>query len=156
MSPRVGDELPPWSLESVGAGPMARFAVLLADPNPIHLDPDAVRALGMGDRVVNQGPLNLAYLQNMLIGYAGGPDRIRELRLRFAANVFAGDRVVAGGRVTAVPGPAGPAGEQPVECEVWLDAFRPGDPGPVRVLSGTALVSVGGGTVDTAAPADQS
>ena len=45
---------------------MKTFAVALADPNPIHLDPEAVKAAGLGDRVINQGPAGLGYLLNML------------------------------------------------------------------------------------------
>jgi acyl dehydratase len=133
MTPRVGDALPEWVVESVDPEKMKLMAALLRDPNPIHLDIEAVRLVGLGERVVNQGPSNLGYVQNMLIVWVGGADRIRAMSMRFAANVFAGDRVVAGGRVAAVR-------EGLADCEVWLDAFRPGDGDPVRALSGTATV----------------
>jgi acyl dehydratase len=54
--------LGPWRLDSVDSERMREFAVLLADPNPIHLEPEAVRARGLGDRVVNQGPANFGYV----------------------------------------------------------------------------------------------
>lgn len=135
MSARAGDALPDWELDRVDPEKMKLLAALLRDPNPIHLDPDAVRRNGLGERLVNQGPTNLGYVQNMLLAWAGGADRIRGMSMRFAANVFAGDRVVAGGRVVTVA-------DGLAECEVWLDAFRPGEPAPVRALTGTASVVV--------------
>ena len=45
----------------VRAEEMKLIALLLRDPNPIHLDPDAAAACGYGRACVNQGPANLAY-----------------------------------------------------------------------------------------------
>lgn len=113
----VGDDLPEWVVEAVDAEKMKTMAALLADPNPIHWDVAAVRGLGMGDRPVNQGPNNMAYVANMLAAWAGGHQHLRTLRVRFLANVFAGDRLVAGGTVTAVE--AGRGGTL-ATCDVWL------------------------------------
>lgn len=127
-----GDALPDWPLPAVDGQRMKMLALLLDDPNPIHWDADAVRALGLGDRPVNQGPANLAYVMNML--HAALPThRLVRLETRFLANVHAGDRVVAGGRVTARR-----AGE--VDCEVWLDRHDPSGSTVTRVLSGTAVL----------------
>ncbi len=123
----IGDELPQLVIERVDAEKMKTMAALLRDPNPIHLDPTVVVALGMGTAVVNQGPNNMAYVVNMLAAWAGGPDRIAKLRVRFLANVFSGDRLVAGGTVTGIDG-------ERVMCDVWLarDGTEP-------VLAGTAV-----------------
>jgi acyl dehydratase len=138
MTPEIGDALPPLAIESVDAEKMKTMASILRDPNPIHWDVGAVRDLGLGDRPVNQGPNNMAYLVNLLAGYAGGFDRVRRLQVRFLANVFAGDRLVAGGRVTGVDlGPG--AGEVTVECDVWL---RRDDDENDTVMAGTAAVTV--------------
>ena len=127
---QVGDELPQLEIASVDAEKMKTMAALLQDPNPIHWDVDAVERVGLGDRVVNQGPNNMAYVVNMLGAWAGGPDRVRKLTVRFLDNVFAGDRLVAGGKVTSVEGSV-------VGCDVWLarDGTHP-------VLAGTAEVTV--------------
>lgn len=136
MIPAVGDALTDLVVESVDAEKMKTMASILRDPNPIHWDVQAVRAFGMGDRPVNQGPNNMAYLVNMLAAFAGGFDRVRQLRVRFLANVFAGDRLVAGGRVTAVD--AGSTDdERVVGCEVWLR--RDGDEADT-VMAGTGVV----------------
>lgn len=129
---REGTDLEPFVVESVSAEKMKLMAALLRDPNPIHLDPEAVRALGMGDRVVNQGPANQAYLVNMLVAFAGDPGAIRRVTVRFLGNVFAGDRVECRGRVSEVDRDAGLV---TVELEEAVDG-RP-------VMSGTAVVALG-------------
>lgn len=135
----VGDSLPELVVESVDPQRMKTMAALLRDPNMIHLEPAEVARLGLGDRVVNQGPINLGYVQTMLADAAGGVEHVRAASFRFLAHVHAGDRVVAGGRVTAVG-----AGE--VHCEVWLDVT-----GGPRALSGTAILSTPGTSTATRA-----
>ena len=127
--PAVGDELPRLVIDSVDAEKMKTMAALLADSNPIHWDVDTVRELGMGDQPVNQGPNNLGYVMNMLGDWAGGAERIGQIRVRFLDNVFAGDRLEAGGTVTAV------GDDGSVDCDIWLarDGTHP-------VLAGTATL----------------
>jgi acyl dehydratase len=126
-----GAELPPLVVESVDPEKMKLVAALLRDPNPIHFDAEAVRKAGMGDRVVNQGPINQAYLVNLVIGVAGGPERLRSIAVRFLGNVVAGDRVECRGRVAAVDEAAGTAALE-VEARV----------GDAPVLAGTAVVAL--------------
>lgn len=134
MALAAGDELAPLVIESVSSEAMKTVAALLHDPNPIHFDVAAVRALGLGDRPVNQGPSNMAYVVSMLARSAGGPERIRRLRVRFLGNVLAGDRLVAGGTVAAV---GDQDGERVAQVDVWLERGS-GD----RVLEGSATVLV--------------
>ena len=127
MSYTVGDAIPPFGIESVSPDGMKDWAVFLADPNPIHLDVEVVKAKGLGDRVINQGPANVAYMMNMLIAaFPGG--RIEAMDSRFLDNVYAGDKVVASGRITAVDGDR-------IDCELSLDVAGRG-----TVNSGTATV----------------
>ncbi|MCE0764669.1 hypothetical protein LWC35_17380 [Pseudonocardia kujensis] len=121
---KVGDLLAQRVVESVDPEKMKIAAALLRDPNMIHLDPAVTERLGMGSRVVNQGPLNLGYVHTLLEGYG----QVVASRFRFHGNVVAGDRVVAGGRVTAVDGDL-------VDCEVWLDVT-----GGARAVSGTVRI----------------
>lgn len=135
MDVQVGTELPARVVERVDVARMKTMAALLQDPNPIHWDPESTRALGMGDRTVNQGPINLAYVMNMLVAWVGNdPSRLRGTTLRFLANVFDGDRVEAGGRVTAL---RDVNGERLADCDVWLDVT-----GGPRALAGTATVAL--------------
>lgn len=132
MDVAVGTQLPAWEVPSVSAEKMKTMAALLADPNPIHWDPEAVAALGMGDRPVNQGPLNMSYVMNMLAAWSGGHDRLRRFRVRFLGNVVAGHHLSAGGVVTAV---REEDGVRLADCDVHLTVVG-GDP----VLRGTATV----------------
>jgi len=96
---QAGQELPEVVIPAVDAEKMKLMAALLRDPNPIHFDVDSVRALGLGDRPVNQGPSNLSYLLDMVTRWSGGVPTLRQVSVRFLGNVFAGDRVVCRGRV---------------------------------------------------------
>ncbi len=77
------------------------MAALLRDPYPIHWDPDSVSDAAHGGRTVNQGPLNLGYIANMLMAWAGDSS-IRRLEASFHAHVLAGDSVTASGDVFEV------------------------------------------------------
>jgi acyl dehydratase len=112
---------------------MKTVAALLDDSNPIHWDKATVRALGMGDRLVNQGTSNLAYVVNMIVAWTGTPAAVRRLRVRFLANVLEGERVVARGRVTRL---LGVPGARTAELEVWLER------GDDRMLEGVATVAL--------------
>ncbi len=127
MSYAVGDALPPFVIDSVSPEAMKDWAVFLADPNPIHLDVEVVKAKGLGDKVINQGPINVAYMMNMLIAaFPGG--RIESMDSRFLDNVYGGDKVVASGTVTSVEG-------DKIACEFSLTAEGRG-----VVNAGTAVI----------------
>lgn len=127
----TGAAIPPWEMASVDAARMKTMAALLRDPYPVHWDRAANEALGLGGRVVNQGPLNLSYVANMLMAWAG-PAAVRRLTVSFGRPVLDGDHVVARGRVREVVGGV-------ARCDVWLAR------GDERVVRGTAEVLVGGG-----------
>lgn len=137
----VGDPLPDYVVERVDAEKMKTMALLLRDPNPIHWDVETVRELGMGDRPVNQGPNNMAYLVGMLADFAGGYDRVTSVSVRFLSNVFAGDRLVGGGRVTAVRAEGG-TDDVGIDLEIWLRRDGRDGRGDDTVMSGTATVRI--------------
>jgi acyl dehydratase len=134
MSNAMGDALPPFIIESVSPAAMKEWAVFLADPNPIHLDPAVVKAMGLGDKVINQGPANVAYLINMLQAAIPGA-AIEQMDNRFVDNAYADDRLVASGTVTAVEGSR-------VTCETSLIAN-----GDRTVITGTAVLKLTQGEV---------
>ena len=125
MKVKVGDRLPAFVMENVTPERMKTVAAILRDPTPIHWDRDATRALGLDGRLLNQSPINLGYVVNMLLAWAG-PRSIRRIRTEFPLPVFDGDRVTAGGEVVALSqAEAVRAGtrtpETLAECEVWVD-----------------------------------
>jgi acyl dehydratase len=125
--PEAGRKLGPWRLENIPPESLRELAVVLEDPNPIHLEASVVAALGLGDRPVNQGPANIGYLANMLHESVPG-GTLERLEVRFLANVFAGDTVVAAGEVESVDGDR-------LNCSVWLEVE-----GGTRAVEGRAVV----------------
>ena len=134
MSVMVGDRIPVWSHGPVTPERMALMAAILRDPNPIHFEPSTAGSEETSLRI-NQGPLNVGYVANMLTSWAG-PDSIKRLRVRFVANVFEGDDVEASGVVTAIAN--SPDGAV-AECDVQLVRSN-GE----LVLTGTAIVRISG------------
>ncbi len=130
MNVHVHDMIPSWTMAVVDAARMKTMAAILRDPYPVHWDRLANQAFGLGGRVINQGPLNLSYVANMLMDWSG-PASIRRLTVSFGPPVLDGDHVIAGGRVTAV---VDNDGESLAECDVWLE--RNGE----HVVDGTAVV----------------
>lgn len=103
MTITVGDTFGPYSFGPVDPEAMRVWAGVLADDNPIHLDPAAVRAMGLGDKRINQGPANLAYAINALMtAFPGG--RIARLTNRFTANVLEDDMLGTTVTVTGIEG----------------------------------------------------
>lgn len=114
---QIGDELAPFTVRDVSAEAMAVLAKVLRDPNPIHLDPAAAAAAGMGDRRINQGPANFSYVINMLTR-AFPAARLERLTFAFTQNVREGDTVHARGRIKAIETEGG---STRIVCDVWLD-----------------------------------
>ncbi len=131
MNVEIGDQIPPWLMESVRPERMRTMAAILRDPNPVHWDRNACDAIGFGQRTINQGPLGLSYMVNMLHAWAG-PGSITRLVMTFPKVVLDGDRITARGEVTAK---RVENGRQYAECRIWLD--RGPDDHP---LQGTATV----------------
>ncbi len=126
-----------WQLNDVAAAAARIMATILDDPNPIHFDRAAVAAVGLGNRPINQGPSNLAYVVNAILEHY--PDRhIDVLDVRFTGRVFVGDRVRA--TVTELSEEA----EGRTRFSVRLQRIAPDQPeqwaGAETALEGTAVL----------------
>jgi len=132
----VGAAIPEWSMEFVDPQRMKTMAAILRDPYEVHWDHEAIRPLGF-DRVINQGPLNLSYVTNMLMDWQGAAC-VRRLNVRFTQPVFEGDRLVARGTVTSVDDVDA---ERRATCDIHLDRIQPGKPDET-VLVGTAIIAL--------------
>ena len=76
---------------------IARYAEASGDRNPIHLDDDFARRVGLPGVIVH-GMLQMGFLANLAVAAAGGdPARVRRLSVRFAGMVEPGDEIVFGG-----------------------------------------------------------
>ena len=133
MSNAVGDSIPEWVMERVSPERMRTMAAILRDPNPLHWDREEVAALPLelGRRTINQGPLGLSYMINMLHTWAG-PGCLRRIVMRFPQVVLDEERVVARGVITAL---REEQGMQLADCKIWLEH---GDRGVL--LEGSATV----------------
>ena len=125
---KVGEQLPEFAVPSVDPARMKTMAAVLRDPYRVHWDREATREMGLEGRVINQGPLNLSYIVNMLHSFSG-PTSVRRLTVSFGRPVFDADSVVAGGEISAIDGDR-------VTCAVWLKR------GDEIVVSGTAVIDV--------------
>jgi len=125
---KVGEQLPEFAVPSVDPARMKTMAAVLRDPYRVHWDREATREMGLEGRVINQGPLNLSYIVNMLHSYSG-PTSVRRLTVTFGRPVFDTDSVVASGEVSGIDGDR-------VTCAVWLKR------GDEIVVSGTAVIDV--------------
>jgi acyl dehydratase len=97
------DHLGEWTT-LVEAGPMQVFSLLTNDPNPIHWDRSETQRLGYGDRLINQGGLNVAYVLNAIQSQFGTNVMVSSATFRFLANAFEGDTVIAGGEMASSEG----------------------------------------------------
>jgi acyl dehydratase len=81
---------------------IAAYAEASGDLNPIHLDDDFARRVGLPG-VIAHGLLQMGLLARVAAEAAGGPSRLRKLSCRFAGMVAPGDRVTFAAQV-AEPG----------------------------------------------------
>jgi acyl dehydratase len=138
---KVGDSIPEWIMESVSAERMRTMAAILRDPNPLHWDRDAVNSLPvvdtlpfkLGKRTINQGPLGLSYIVNMLHEWMG-PECIKRFYITFPQVVLDEDCVIARGTITAL---REEQGIQLADCDIWLEHSERG-----VLLEGKATVQL--------------
>lgn len=131
MNVEIGDQIPEWVMPSVSAARMRTMAAILRDPNPVHWDPRVVEQIGFGHHTINQGPLGLSYMINMLHDWTG-LGSIKKIRMTFPKVVLDEDHITAQGTVTDV---FTEDGVRYANCDIWLlrsDGDRP--------LQGSAVV----------------
>ena len=71
---------------------IAAYAEASGDRNPIHLDDDFARSVGLPG-VIAHGMLQMGIAATVASEAAGGPDRLRRISVRFAGMVVPGDAV---------------------------------------------------------------
>jgi len=96
----VGSELPPLQVDPISRLTLALFAGASGDHNPMHVDLDAAKPVGLPD-VFAHGMLVMAYLGRLLTNWVP-QDRIRSYRVRFAAITPVHGEPTCTGRVTHI------------------------------------------------------
>ena len=72
---------------------LAAYAQASGDRNPIHLDDDFARSVGLPGRIAH-GMLVMGIAGTVAAEAAGGASRLRKLQCRFAGMVLPGDTVM--------------------------------------------------------------
>ncbi len=96
----VGTELPPLELPPITRSTLAWFGPASGDLNPIHVDLDVARSVGLDD-VFAHGMLSMAYLGRLLTRWVP-QERIRTFEVRFAAITPVHARPTCTGRVVSI------------------------------------------------------
>ncbi len=81
----------------VAADQALRYANASGDHNPIHLDEEAARQAGLPGCILH-GLCTMAFVFNAVAEAAGGSDKVRRLKVRFARPVLLGDTLGIDGR----------------------------------------------------------
>ena len=94
---KIGDTLPPLTLEPVNRTTLALFAGASGDHNRVHIDTDYARKAGVPD-VFAHGMLSMAYLGRLLTRWVD-QRQLREFGVRFVGITHLGHQVTCTGRV---------------------------------------------------------
>ena len=124
---REGEPLPTLT-KTVTQPQIDAYADVSGDHNPIHINPEVARSVGL-DGTIAHGMLSMAFAGQVLTDWlaAPGPGRLGRLRVRFQAMVRPGDTLTCRG----VLRPSEP--DKPRQADVWIENQR-GE----RVLTGDA------------------
>ena len=125
----AGDELTPLVKEPVTRLQLVQYAGASGDFNPIHWDPERGQEMGL-DGVIAHGMLSMGFL-GQYVAQVAGPQRVRRLKVRFAAMVRPGEELTCRGVVRAVEG-------RRAVLDVWAE-----NSGGEKVTTGEAEVEIG-------------
>lgn len=79
------------------------YAGASGDFNPIHIDPEFGKMVGLGGNIL-QGLCTMAYTARCHTEFAGDLGALKQIKVRFSSPVFPEDTVTAKAKVTAVEG----------------------------------------------------
>lgn len=96
----VGDAMTPLT-RTVTQEQIDAYAQASGDHNPIHVDPDFARSVGLPGTIAH-GLLDMAILTEAVARWAGGFDRVASVACRFSKPLLPGESVTCSGRVTSV------------------------------------------------------
>ena len=96
----VGDEVTPFS-RTVTQDQIKAYADASGDHNPIHLDPEFARSVGLPGTIAH-GMLEMGILAEAVASWAGGSANLLGLSCRFSKPLLPGDTIVCTGTVISV------------------------------------------------------
>ncbi|MHB8092479.1 MAG: MaoC family dehydratase [Syntrophales bacterium] len=77
------------------------YAGASGDFNPIHIDPEFGKMVGLGGSIL-QGLCTLAFAAKVVTDWTGDPGRLKKIKCRFSAPVMMEDTISVEGAVTGV------------------------------------------------------
>ncbi len=118
----VGQELPPMVKPSIAQDQLNRYAEASGDFNPIHLNEEAARRVGL-DGIIAHGMLSMAFLgQYISQQIASDPAALlASLKVRYVGMVRLGDTLTCQGLVKNI---AVAGGETTITIECWAQNQR--------------------------------
>jgi acyl dehydratase len=125
----VGTELPTITQPS-NLVTSVMYAAASGDMNPLHYDADFAGKVSPTGGIIAHGMFSMGLASRMLTAFAGGPEAVLEVQVRFSKPWPLGTSSTFGGRVTAVEGDV-------ATVELWGD-----NEGGERILSGTGRIRV--------------
>ncbi|MDP9021322.1 MAG: dehydratase [Actinomycetota bacterium] len=128
MDVDVGTELPTME-QTVGMTGSVMHAGATGDFNPLHYDPEVAARTSPTGGLIAHGMYAMGFASRLVTAWAGGPEHILEIKMRFTAPWPMGETAVFGGSVTDVS-------DRVATVELWgrrADDDR-------RILKGTAKV----------------
>ncbi len=96
----VGDIVTPFSM-TVTQGQVNAYADASGDNNPIHLDPEFARSVGLPGTIAH-GMLEMGILAEAIASWAGGNANLLSLFCRFSKPLLPGDTIICTGTVVSV------------------------------------------------------
>jgi len=123
----VGDEIPAVSAHA-DLATLVAYAGASGDLNPLHYDPAFAAQVSPTGGIIAHGMLSMGLVSRAVTAFAGGPERVRELRVRFARPWPLGASATFGGKITAIDG-------DDVKLAVWGECED-----GTRILRGTARI----------------
>ncbi|HEX4578679.1 MAG TPA: MaoC/PaaZ C-terminal domain-containing protein [Candidatus Dormibacteraeota bacterium] len=106
-SAAIGDEMTPLS-RAVTQEQVNAYADASGDHNPIHVDPDFARAVGLPGTIAH-GLLDMAILTEAVARWAGGYEQVASVSCRFSKPLLPGQTITCTGRVIDVDDSSGTA-----------------------------------------------
>jgi len=95
---KEGDEMPAFEVKNLSRTDIVKYAGASGDFNPIHHDQTFAEAARY-PTVFSHGMLNAGFVSKCLTDYVGRPS-LRRFKVRFTSQVWPGDTITCGGKVT--------------------------------------------------------
>lgn len=127
----VGTELPTVSQEHQLVNSVM-YAGAAGDFNPLHFDPVVAEQISPTGGIIAHGMYSMGLASKMLTSWAGGPENVIEIGVRFSKPWPTGTAATWGGTVTEVE-------DGVATVELWGRV----DADDVQILKGTGRVRVG-------------